>query len=97
MALRMSSACHFGHHPAAIIAIAVAPTAVIEAKASIAGRAELLEHHDVVLGLVQAEKTGTLDDSWKGLTLIRIGQIKHARELIAFAVKIHFFCAHNTS
>src|SRR4030095_8412718 len=83
-----------GHHPAALFALAVAPAAIIEAKTGVARRAKLVEHHDVMLGVFEAEKAGTLDNSRKRFVLIRVRQIKIADQLVAFAVKRNFFSAH---
>ena len=86
----------FGHDPAAVVALAIAPAAVVEAETGVTGGAELLEHHDVVLGVFEAEKARALDDAGIGLALIGVGQIEHAGELDAFAVKINFFSSHIT-
>src|SRR6266496_4428058 len=46
------------YHPGTVVAFAVAPGAVIKAKASVVGRTELLEHHNVMLGIFKTEKAG---------------------------------------
>src|SRR5438093_5040922 len=82
------------YHPATVVAFAVAPAAVIKAKASIVGCTELLEHHNVMLGVFKTEKAGPLDDSRKRLALIGVREIQNAAELVAFVIKIHLLCAH---
>src|SRR5258705_6786830 len=62
----------FGHHPAAIVAFAVAPAAIVKTETSITRGAKLFEHHDVVLGVFEAEKAGSLNNSSIGLALIRV-------------------------
>src|SRR5512144_825632 len=85
------------HHPAALFAFAVPPTAVVEAQTSVSNGAELFEHHDVVLGILEAEKARTLNDSRKRFALIAVWQIEHACELDALAVKTNFFGSHKNS
>src|SRR5215207_7253182 len=84
----------FGHDPAAIVTFTVTPAAVIEAQAGVAGSAQLVEHHNVVLGIFEPEKSGALDNAGKRFALIRIRQIEHARELDAFTVEIYLLCTH---
>src|SRR5262249_11548818 len=46
------------HDPAALVALARAPAAVVEAEAGVARGAELLEHHRVMLRVLEAQKAG---------------------------------------
>src|SRR5512144_2909038 len=85
------------HHPAALFAFAVPPTSVVEAQTSVSNGAELFEHHDVVLGVLEAEKARALNDARVWLCLLRVGQVEHACELDAFAVEIHFLRTHKNS
>src|SRR6266576_6885028 len=84
----------FRHHPATLVAFAVAPAAVIETKTGVAGGAKLVEHHNIMLRVFEAEKAGALDNSRIGFALIGIRQVEHAGEFDAFAIKIYFLCTH---
>src|SRR5581483_8502128 len=53
----------FRHHPAALVAFAVAPAAIVEAETGVARGAELLEHHDVMLGVFETEKSRPLNNA----------------------------------
>src|SRR5262249_55040829 len=85
------------HHPAALLAFAVTPAAVIEAETGISGGTELFEHHDVVLGIFEAEESGPLNNAGVRFALIRIGQIETAADLNDRAIEIPFFGAHKYS
>src|SRR3989338_2063595 len=61
-----------GHYPAAMFSFTLAPAPVVEAQTGVSRGAELFEHQDVVLGVLQAEKTRTLNDSRPRLALISI-------------------------
>src|SRR6266850_3542781 len=84
----------FRHHPAAVVAFAVTPATVIETETSVAGGAKLVEHHNIMLRVFEAEKAGTLNNSRKRFALIGIRQVEHAGEFDAFAIKIYFLCTH---
>src|SRR6476620_2964389 len=67
------------HHPAALFAFAVPPTAVVEARTRVSNGAELFEHHDVMFSVLEAEEARALNDAGVWFCLLRVGQIEHAR------------------
>ena len=75
------------HHPAALFAFAVPPTAVVEAQTSVSNGAELFEHHDVMFSVLEAEKARALNDAGIRFALIRIRQIKITDELMRLRCK----------
>src|SRR3989304_6531598 len=83
-----------GHYPAAMFSFTLAPAPVVAAQTGVSRGAELFEHQDVVLGVLQAEKTRTLNDSRPRLALISIREIDSTAQLIAFAVKSDLLGSH---
>src|SRR3989338_8546397 len=83
-----------GHYPAAMFSFTLAPAPVVEAEAGVSRLAELLEHQNVVLGVLQAEKTRTLNDSRPRLASLSVREVDGSAQLVAFAIEGYFFNAH---
>jgi len=83
------------HHPPLPGSVAFPPTAVVKTKAGVTSLTEAFEHQDVMLGILEAQKARSLNDSGPGFALISVREVDGPVYLVAFAVKANVLCPHS--
>ena len=82
------------HDPAALLSLAITPPSVVKAQARVTSGTEFFEHHDVVFGVPQTEKTRPLNHRRPWLALLSVRKIEVAAQFVALAIERNFLTAH---